>query len=297
MSHAVLSRAGWHAAHDHEPAPGAPAVEVSRSGAVAADLPCRRCSANLAGLPVSSHCRGCGAAVGLSLYGELLKYGHPGWVRGLALGTRFCLWGTLLGVAATAGGALTAAAGARWLAPAAALAAGAVFLRGAWLLTATDPAAQVAVASAFARGAARAALLLAAAGAALPLLPAGALRGWDAAASAVAAAAVLAGQVGVLRLLQAVARRVPSAPLARRARIVRWGYCGALAVALATSGPLLPPPLTGSTPAAYAAVAALLALGIYGAMYAVLLNRLRRAVDIQSDYARGLAARARAAAA
>ena len=51
----------------------APVVEISRSGAIAGDLACRRCRANLRGLAVTSQCRECGARVGVSLYGELLR--------------------------------------------------------------------------------------------------------------------------------------------------------------------------------------------------------------------------------
>src|SRR3982750_2414283 len=108
MSHAVLSHtAASLAAPELSVAPtlGAPLVEISRGGAVAADLPCRRCESNLRGLPVHSHCRQCGACVGVSLYGELLKYGHPEWVRGLARGAGSFAWVVLLTVGAAVAGA------------------------------------------------------------------------------------------------------------------------------------------------------------------------------------------------
>ena len=77
MSHAAVTSYAMPAmAAARAPRPsgaGTPVVEVSRSGAVAGDLACRRCSANLRGLAVTSVCRECGARVGVSLYGELLN--------------------------------------------------------------------------------------------------------------------------------------------------------------------------------------------------------------------------------
>ena len=284
----------------HSPAearPRPPAVEVSRSGTVAADLACRRCSANVAGLPVTSHCRECGAAVGVSLYGELLKYGDARWVRGLARGTGLCEWAVLLAVAATILGGTTRGSAGQWLGHLAAVAAGVLQLRAAWLLTASDPAGQILVGSARVRWALRAAATASVGGTALLVFRLDPLRQWLPLVAIVSAVLALAAPFAALNFIHLLALRVPNAALARRARVVRWAYCGALAVAVVTLNPLLPPAITHLRAATYAAVASLVALGAYGVMCAVLLRRVRRALSIQADYAHGLSARARAAAA
>ena len=278
------------------PVIAAPAAPVSRTGTVAADLPCRRCSTNLAGLPVNSHCRECGASVGVSLYGERLKYGDPRWVRGLSRGAALCEWAVLLAVGAIVFGATLTGAAAAWAAHLAAVAAAALQLRAAWLLTAPDPGGQVDVAPAGPRWALRAASAASVAGMALLVFRLEPLRQWLPFVSVLTSVLSLAAPFATLHFVHLLALRVPNLSLARRARAIRWAYCGALAVAVVTLNPLLPPAIAHTRAAAYAAVASLLALSAYGVMYAVLLRRVRRALSIQGDYAHGLRTRAGATA-
>ncbi len=75
------------------------------------DLACRRCSYNLRGLLVSQRCPECGTPVGLSAKGDLLRFADPEWLRKLAKGLSYVLWGMLVtfvfgmfvGIAALAG--------------------------------------------------------------------------------------------------------------------------------------------------------------------------------------------------
>lgn len=53
---------------------------------VEGDLSCRRCNQNLNGLPIDGRCSQCGAPVGMTLNGELLRYADPAWVRKLQNG-------------------------------------------------------------------------------------------------------------------------------------------------------------------------------------------------------------------
>lgn len=280
-----------------EPVPAGPAAPVSRTGVVAADLLCRRCSSNLAGLPVTSHCRECGTPVGVSLYGARIKYGEPGWLRGLARGAGRCEWAVLAAVGGIVVGATAGGRAGQWASHVLAVVAAVLQLRGAWLLTAPDPAGQIDVAPPSVRWALRAAAAASLAGTVLLVFHFEPLRRWLAFVSVATSVLALAAPFATLYFVHLLSLRVPDFSLARRARVVRWAYCGALAVAVVTLNPLLPPAIAHTRAAAYAAVASLVALSAYGLMYATLLRRLRRALSVQGDYAEGLAARARAAAA
>lgn len=109
------------------------------SGVIAIDLPCRGCEYNLRGLPRDSRCPECGIPSGLSTRGDLLRFADPGWLRQLARGISYVLWGILVAiVASVAGGALGAVTS-----PMAAAVVGVVGsllgVYGAWLVTERDP--------------------------------------------------------------------------------------------------------------------------------------------------------------
>lgn len=123
-------------------------------GAIADDIHCRQCGYNLRGLTEAHRCPECGAAVGLSTRGNLLRFAEPGWVERIARGGRLLMGGltaVVLGMFVfTCAGMLTAAlmttATDPWLL-AVPLAAGAWMLAafaavgyGVWLITARDPA-------------------------------------------------------------------------------------------------------------------------------------------------------------
>jgi hypothetical protein len=278
-------------------APPAPAAPVSRTGVVAADLACRRCSSNLAGLPVTSHCRECGTPVGISLYGERLKYGESRWIRGLARGAGRCEWAVVAAVGGVLAGAMAGGSTGQWASHLLTIAAGVLQLRGAWLLTAPDPAGQIDIAPYSVRWSLRAAAAASLAGTVLLVFHLEPLRRWMPLVSVVTSVLALAAPFVTLHFAHLLSLRVPDVSLARRARVVRWAYCGALAVAVVTLNPLLPPAIAHTRAAAYTAVASLVALSAYGLMYALLLRRLRRALSVQGDFAQGLSARARDAAA
>src|SRR5579862_1383750 len=62
-------------------------------GVVEKDAPCRRCGYNVRGLKTDGLCPECGAPVGTAVFGDLLKYSQPAWVRSLARGAAFIYWG------------------------------------------------------------------------------------------------------------------------------------------------------------------------------------------------------------
>jgi hypothetical protein len=70
-----------------------PAGVVDPQGFVTTDLPCRKCSYNLRGLTMIGRCPECGAAVGLSVQGDLLRFSNPLWVRTLQGGIKNIIYG------------------------------------------------------------------------------------------------------------------------------------------------------------------------------------------------------------
>src|SRR5262245_65813461 len=89
-----------------------PAGLVDAQGFVTTDLPCRKCSYNLRGLAMNGRCPECGAAVGLSVQGDLLRFSNPLWVRTLQRGVKFIIGGiaTII-IGAIVGAVMTAALG------------------------------------------------------------------------------------------------------------------------------------------------------------------------------------------
>ena len=297
MSHAAVTSYAMPAmAAARAPRPsgaGTPVVEVSRSGAVAGDLACRRCSANLRGLAVTSVCRECGARVGVSLYGELLKYGHPQWVRDLGRGAASAGGGVLLVLASVLIGETIAGTAGRWLGPIAGMVGAILLVRGAWLLAAADPAEQVGVGPATARLAVRLAPCAGVLSFGWPVvilaMPGLANLPWLTPAVVLAACLFAAGQAALISQVWRLAMRIPNAALARRAFFVRRGYIGSLAVT--TLLPLMPRAVLATRFAAYTTILGVVALLVFGVIFAVVLQRARRAFAIQADFARGISAR------
>ncbi len=123
------------------PAPAGSDI-LDATGTLIADVACRRCGYNLRGLHEHGRCPECSTPVGLSTYGDLLRYADPAWVEKLALGMSVILWGIVLGFV---GGCLSRLAGTSGGTDAAAvrnlIAAGGQFVGiiGAWILTSPDP--------------------------------------------------------------------------------------------------------------------------------------------------------------
>jgi hypothetical protein len=137
-------------------------MAASAPGVVPMDVPCRKCGYNLRGLSVDGRCPECGIAVGLSTYGDLLRYSDPAWLAKLRTGVTLILWGILAMVvtvvllvvvfmvigfrtAARGGGggggtpASGAAANQAIVMSLATLVGYGLMLVGAWLLTEPDP--------------------------------------------------------------------------------------------------------------------------------------------------------------
>lgn len=123
--------------------PAEPAA--SPAGVVTADLPCRKCSYNLRGLSLEGRCPECGAAVGLSVQGDLLRYSDPTWVRKLQRGAKFIVYGVVvivLGVIAGVILGMSGGIGSRsqvLLTGLVGLLGYGLIVVGSWLLTEPDP--------------------------------------------------------------------------------------------------------------------------------------------------------------
>lgn len=103
------------------------------------DTPCRRCGYNLRGLTVEGRCPECGTPVGLSAYGDFLRFCDPRWLERLAKGVSFILWGILVGIVVGGAGSVLAALVHPLLGQVLMLCGGLVSLYGTWLLTEPDP--------------------------------------------------------------------------------------------------------------------------------------------------------------
>ena len=223
---------------------------------------------------------------------DRLRLGHPDWVRSLASAAGVATWALLLGAAAVAAETLPSAHRA---APFARVAAAACFAYAAWRLTRRDPNGSTPSSDTPLRWALRLTLPAAAAGAALQcalltgLLPP-ALVPAPTFLLLVLSAADLLGRLAFLRQAQRLATRIPDPRLATRLGSLVHGYGLALAFvatfgALRTSVPMLD----------HLSLAAALALCIVALVVARHLRRLRRGLQIQTDYARGLWSRTPAA--
>lgn len=131
--------------YDPPPIPVDPSLVTGvtdAQGVVTADLPCRKCSYNLRGLTLEGRCPECGAAVGLSVAGDLLRFSNPQWVRTLQRGVRLIIWGVAvivigIGLAGVLAATVTPTIG--LVALVAPLIGYLLSLVGTWWLTEPDP--------------------------------------------------------------------------------------------------------------------------------------------------------------
>jgi hypothetical protein len=275
-------------------------------GVVVADLPCRKCSYNVRSLTVTARCPECGAPVGVAVHGDLLRYSDPTWLQNLSTGAGLAFWGILLNaVGGFVAGIVAQVAGA-WTGPLMGIAAGLLYLYGAWQLTQPDPSGLGENRYGRARQIIRVALVVGVLSQFLQFVVATTAppRELFIAIGVVATGAGLVGVVGhfaMLRYLDRLAQRIPDPALAKSARTLFWAYGstmaaaivlgGAVAIALALNGgarfqgaPGAAAGLLGT--AAFVGCGLGIALLVFGIMFLVLLRRLQGAFSLQAHYAR-----------
>jgi len=279
-----------------------PSLPIARTvtdqqGMLVADVPCRKCGYNLRGLSENTRCPECGVPVGLSLWGDLLRFADPDWVRRVARGLTIMLWMIPLGILA----GLVAAVLSVWspvFINVVMLAAGIISFYGAWLMTEPDPSRVGEDANITARKVVRFSLVVGllsqpvqmvqelAIASELVLLALGAL--------AIAAALIgLVGEFAKFIYYERLARRIPDDKLASRARFLRWGWTVGLLFMTAVSGAVALLTAPGNPNLAGAAVGMVcvlllggLALVVFGLMTIRLMLRLRKALVEQANLAR-----------
>src|ERR1051325_11587020 len=65
-----------------------------------ADVGCRKCSYNLRGLHIDGRCPECGAAIELSVHGDLLRFSDPAWLDLIGAGLNWIMAGVAIGIMA-----------------------------------------------------------------------------------------------------------------------------------------------------------------------------------------------------
>ncbi|WP_428938360.1 hypothetical protein [Fontivita pretiosa] len=276
---------------------------------VQTDAPCRKCGYNLRGLTYGGRCPECGSPVGLSTIGDLLRYSDPNWLLMLARGVSFILWGILVAlVIGLLGGLLfQTSAAQQWVQIVASL----LGLYGAWLLTEPDPSGLGEAQYAMARKLVRVALLVGLGGSVLQAMGAtpGVPREIGFGLGVVAIGATVFGVVGEFAkfvYLGKLALRVPHDQLARRARVLCWGYgltlgasvlIGGIMGLLLAAGPAPARPGAAFIGITCAAAIVGLAYLVFGVMTLLFYIRMRRTLREQVELARQVWGQATAAAA
>jgi hypothetical protein len=280
---------------------------VVADGVVTASVPCRRCAYNLRSLQISARCPECGAPVAVSVQGDLLRFSDPQWLQTLSSGANLLLWGIFVNIAVSVVGGFVARGLGPWIAPLIGVAGSVVQLYGAWLLTEPDPSGLGEDRYGRARQTIRVALIVGVLSQFLQFVintsaPSREVMVALAVTSTAAALVGVVGQFAMLRYLDRLARRIPDDALARRARVVFWGYGTTMLVIvlLAGAAALSVPLLNRTTPApaglgagvlgaaAVGGCVAVIAAGVFGVLFLFLLKRLSTAFADQATLARGL---------
>jgi hypothetical protein len=271
------------------------------AGNVVTDIPCRKCGYDLRGLSVNGRCPECGAAVGVSVHGNLLRFSDPGWVRGLQKGAWLILVGVLILIVGAIFAALLGAASpqlASVVAPLLSIGGNIVMIVGAWRLTEPDPSGIGEDEYGTSRKIIRVALVVGIFNSILNNIPragsiAPEMRMVLGTLSVIAGLIGLVGQFAQLNYLSKLAMRIPDQQASERARFLMFAIgisygiilLGGLAMLFTglAAGPRSPGGgfIGGACVMALAAIALL----VFGVMYLFLLSRLSRAFGEQAQAA------------
>jgi hypothetical protein len=292
-----------------------PSVALDAENRIAEDAFCSACGYNLRGLLSHLNCPECGTPISRSIFGHLLRFSEPAWLRQLSHGAWWVVAGVLGGIAAGMAGWLLMMLAGFGLPPGVAAAAPVlsvlatlVFVVGVWLLTMPDPARSETERALSARAVARWCAMAAvgtavlefahmpAAGPIVPAAPAIAL---------LLAAHLLFGIVKIVGFaagfvwLHSLALRFPADGLARQTRIVGWGYVLCAGVAMFLAGGFMvvgagagaaPGPAGGLGPGFFVLLAAMCFMGlaalVFGVWAIVLLIQYARAFQRETLRAR-----------
>jgi len=270
-------------------------------GEIVVDHECKKCGYNLRGLREDGRCPECGTPIGLSTTGDLLRFADPDWVEKVARGLKIILWMILVGLIA---GILSVIAGATVGEEAGTILMFVVQLitfYGVWLMTEPDPSGIGEDPNITARKVIRITLVVGLLNSPLQFAL-GALDLPGAGVILVGLIMLLVGLVGLVGefakfiYYERLARRIPEASLAGRARFLKWAFTITLAVMVVVGGIAAIVGATTPTGAGGAgpglalfgclALPAALAMLVFSVMTLFLLLRLRKAIAEQARIAR-----------
>ncbi|MCC6361064.1 MAG: hypothetical protein IT450_20170 [Phycisphaerales bacterium] len=265
---------------------------IDASGTITEDVTCRRCAYNLRGLHYEGRCPECGTPVGRSLLGDLLQYSDPAWVKRVSDGLNLIiigvvvgiLLGCVLGIAGRGAGRSSNSI----VQFAVSAVAGLIGFVGAWMMTERDPSGIGEDKDVNARKIVRFTLVLGLLATPLTLAE-DAIEDPNLGLAIVLAAGVLSlialvGEWYKFVYYEQLARRIPDEIVARRARVVRWGYVICLGAGVVGAGIVTATAGVGGGPGAAGALVALLPIiailgigfTIFGIITILLILRLRR---------------------
>lgn len=272
--------------------PAGRTAAIDASGTIAEDVTCRRCAYNLRGLHCEGRCPECGTPVGRSLLGDLLQYSDSSWGKRVSDGLNLIIIGVVVGILLGCATGISGAGAGRTHNPivqfAVSALAGLIGFVGAWMMTERDPSGIGEDKDVNARKIVRFTLVLGLLSTPLALAE-DAIEDPNLGLAIALAAGVfsliaLVGEWYKFVFYEQLARRIPDEIVARRARLVRWGYVICMGAGLvggvivAATGGLAPGPGGPAGVIAFLPCIAILGIGfiIFGIITILLVLRLRR---------------------